>query len=1301
MTQLRLIIILFALFFNITKSHALQMESTFGDNGFAYGNSGDDGYVDGFVAGNKIMTLSNRDGRVMLSRYNYGGRLDTSFNGDGRNYVTIPGGVATGKVMATSLNRNVYYIGGTLTRNGDDDIFIAAVLPDGSLKDTFADHGVLILTRAGQDSLSDLYVYGDDRVVFVGKYGQSIAIGRFSSTGLPDQLVNRDGVYVTNLSFNPNKITIDGNTQNIFVAGQINNRAAVISYSASKLRLVAGFGQNGVASFALPQVASSYLNQINFAFDGKILAGGSADNKLLVMRINANGSLDNTFDNDGYVYPALPGNAINNYVTKNVSPMFDGRIFVVGDNQADLTFMELTTMGAFDARYGGGRGYIMYPSPTPLTLHKVINAGSRVLLFGHTMRTNMPVLAYMNNEHCGNGAIEANESCDDANTNNNDGCNNLCQLATCGNGRLEVGEQCDDGNRIDNDACTNYCRSSRCGDRIISAARGETCDDGNTISGDGCSSACRLESYCGNARVDNGEACDDGNFNENDNCTSTCSFPQCGDGFLKNIEECDLGNQNGGDECSNRCTVPRCGNAVLEAGEACDDGNQINSDSCLNNCQLAVCGDGVWMDRGAHPEQCDDGNQNNNDACLNTCQNSRCGDGFLQVGEQCDNGAQNGNSRACLPSCQIARCGDGLVQAGVEECDDGNQNNADGCTNQCVAQQACGRDADGDGFGDGCDNCPDVANASQLDNDGDGVGDLCDSDDDNDGMSDLEDPCYYMADGALEQCTLLVTNNLDNLNDDDQCTLREAIVALNQKRPFRGCNYVAGMSVIKLPNGTIDLTMASQDVLRVLDSSSLIIKNSMILTGQRQSVVTTRLDENFIVHQEAEAEFKKVTFNQSSTAGFPILIVNGGARFISSTFTNNTAGGIATPIVDITAGSVVSMLNTTYVSNRNHIRVAGQLNVAQSTFVRNEIEVFSVVGDGLVNLKNSIISFNGPNNCIHNANGVIVSEGYNAYDQGTCDIAPAAGDIRDLSLPELGVEHLAIGDIVNYVPLAADSPLIDHVPVVRCARDHSNQIYADVRDNPRPFDGNHNGEALCDVGAIEYTDQQDAVGPEGDLDGDGIQNQEDNCPSSANPNQKDSDNDSIGDVCDNCPQTENANQNDEDLNDVGDACDDSDGDGRLYLVDNCPQAPNNDQLDKDVDGIGNACDDDIDGDGIVNEQDNCPLFSNNDQFDFDQDGLGAVCDDNDDLALDPAQDTDGDGVADLQDNCPDTANQDQLDTDQDLKGDVCDPDDDNDGIADAGDNCILVANNNQDDTDSDSEGDLCDSDLDGDRKSVV
>ena len=76
-----------------------------------------------------------------------------------------------------------------------------------------------------------------------------------------------------------------------------------------------------------------------------------------------------------------------------------------------------------------------------------------------------------------------------------------------------------------------------------------------------------------------------------------------------------------------------------------------------------------------------------------------------------------------------------------------------------------------------------------------------------------------------------------------------------------------------------------------------------------------------------------------------------------------------------------------------------------------------------------------------------------------------------------------------------------------------------------------------------------------DVDGDSIANASDNCPTLANAGQLDSDGDGLGDSCDNCVNASNPSQTDIDGDGLGDACDDDiDGDGILNEEDNCPES---------------------------------------------------------------------------------------------------------------------------------------------------
>jgi cysteine-rich repeat protein len=178
----------------------------------------------------------------------------------------------------------------------------------------------------------------------------------------------------------------------------------------------------------------------------------------------------------------------------------------------------------------------------------------------------------------------------------------------CGDGVVDPGEECDDGDGDSSDACLASCVRARCGDGVVRVDT-ETCDDGNDDDTDGCKSNCALPS-CGDGIVQPPEVCDDQNGDDSDDCLSTCLLASCGDGFLHaGFESCDDGNHDAGDDCTNACQPARCGDGVVRRGlEGCDDANTVDDDFCDNLCQPPVCGDG----RRAGGEQCDQGAQNGN-----------------------------------------------------------------------------------------------------------------------------------------------------------------------------------------------------------------------------------------------------------------------------------------------------------------------------------------------------------------------------------------------------------------------------------------------------------------------------------------------------------------------------------------------------------------------------------------------------------------------------------------------------------------------------------------------------------------
>ena len=217
-----------------------------------------------------------------------------------------------------------------------------------------------------------------------------------------------------------------------------------------------------------------------------------------------------------------------------------------------------------------------------------------------------------------------------------------------------------------------------------------------------------------------------------------------------------------------------------------------------------------------------------------------------------------------------------------------------------------------------------------------------------------------------------------------------------------------------------------------------------------------------------------------------------------------------------------------------------------------------------------------------------------------------------------------------------------------------------------------------------------------DDDHDGVPDGIDNCTDVTNPDQADSDGDGVGDACEagalpNIPDTPGT----PDVPDVPAPGEDSDGDGVLDSEDNCPTTANPDQADSNGDGAGDACEEvvvpeqpdepepsdppietpeqDSDGDGVPDVSDGCPTDAA--KTSAGQCGCGVA-----------DTDSDGDGVPNCKDGCPSDAAK----TSAGKCGcGVADTDSDGDGVPNCKDNCPNKANANQADYNSDGVGDAC------------
>lgn len=194
------------------------------------------------------------------------------------------------------------------------DVVIVRYNTDGSLDNTFDGDGKVITNLGSDEGAFGLTIQPDGKIVTAGfsfSGGQQEATAfRYNTDGSPDNTFDGDGVAVfsgplTNDHIREVAVQADGK---IVMAGADNY--SPFNYHGEVIRLNANgspdnsFGTNGLVTFPL-NYALFYA--MTLQTDGKIVGVGSGNPSMnpgsggsLVARFNTDGTTDNTFDGDGY-----------------------------------------------------------------------------------------------------------------------------------------------------------------------------------------------------------------------------------------------------------------------------------------------------------------------------------------------------------------------------------------------------------------------------------------------------------------------------------------------------------------------------------------------------------------------------------------------------------------------------------------------------------------------------------------------------------------------------------------------------------------------------------------------------------------------------------------------------------------------------------------------------------------------------------------------------------------------------------------------------------------------------------------
>jgi uncharacterized delta-60 repeat protein len=366
------------------------LDTSFGTNGVAIhhnaagGNKGDWGKGMALDASGRILVAgysysSATDVDMALWRYNPDGSIDTTFgNGGVVTHGNAAGGNSYdyGMAVAVDATGRILVAGNSIGVDATDDMVIWCYRSDGTLDSSFGTSGVVVDPRPGQDFGNAIAIDASNRILVAGctySVGYEMTIWRYNPNGTPDTTFDSDGVKIhakSGTSEVGHAMVIDG-AGRIVVAG----RGVGSGYDMniwchnSDGSPDATFGTAGIVfhNNAAGGNNADYGNAVVIDANGRIVVVGHSANNfgnkdMVVWRYNSNGTLDATFDADGYVTrEVVIGGTDEAY---GVVMDSSGRIVVSGlaHNSAgnyDMTLWRLNPDGSADHSFDQD-GFLQY-----------------------------------------------------------------------------------------------------------------------------------------------------------------------------------------------------------------------------------------------------------------------------------------------------------------------------------------------------------------------------------------------------------------------------------------------------------------------------------------------------------------------------------------------------------------------------------------------------------------------------------------------------------------------------------------------------------------------------------------------------------------------------------------------------------------------------------------------------------------------------------------------------------------------------------------------------------------------------
>ncbi len=328
------------------------------------------------------------------------GSLDNSFSSDGKVLTQFGSYFDVASAVIIQSNGKIVVAGSSAKDvNFNFAIAVARYNADGTLDNSFSGDGKVTTSISQSEEGKALAIQSDGKILVAGSTYNgnktNFFLVRYNSDGTLDATFNNTGTVSTSLSSgidNINGIVIQADGK-IVVAGMVDGRDFVVARYNSDGTLDNTFNGQG-------WIETDFSNGGDEAFavelqsDGKILASGRAfiggGSNLAIARYNADGTLDNTFSSNGKADTYV---GVTESEAYSMALQADGKIILAGFGNIlgynDMALVRYNSDGTLDLGFSGdGKLNIGIGSEDDDATCVKVQTDGKILVGGYTTTTS-------------------------------------------------------------------------------------------------------------------------------------------------------------------------------------------------------------------------------------------------------------------------------------------------------------------------------------------------------------------------------------------------------------------------------------------------------------------------------------------------------------------------------------------------------------------------------------------------------------------------------------------------------------------------------------------------------------------------------------------------------------------------------------------------------------------------------------------------------------------------------------------------------------------------------------------------